>query len=88
MTYRLSVVPRKRRCNIRADWISKAATGLQVGDGWLGSPLMESGFSAIFLTTCKLGLTLSHLRQRMPRVQFFLSRVINPWVCFSFATVA
>jgi CRP/FNR family transcriptional regulator, cyclic AMP receptor protein len=41
MTYRLRVVPRKRRRNIRADRISKAATGLQVGDGWLGSPLME-----------------------------------------------
>jgi len=41
MTYRLRVVPRKRRRNIRADRISKAATGLQVGDGWLGSPLVE-----------------------------------------------
>jgi CRP/FNR family transcriptional regulator, cyclic AMP receptor protein len=41
MTYRLRVVPQKKRRNIRADRIRKAAHGLPFGDIWMGSPLVE-----------------------------------------------
>jgi CRP/FNR family cyclic AMP-dependent transcriptional regulator len=41
MTYRLRVVPQKKRRNIRADRIRKAAHGLPFDDSWMGSPLVE-----------------------------------------------
>jgi hypothetical protein len=41
MTYRLRVVPQKKRRKVRADRIRKAADGLQFGDTWMGSPLVE-----------------------------------------------
>jgi len=41
MTYRLGVVPPKKRRNIRADRMRKAAHGLQFGESWMGSPLVE-----------------------------------------------
>ena len=41
MTYQLRVVPQKKRRKIRAERIRKAADGLQFGDSWMGSPLVE-----------------------------------------------
>ena len=41
MTYRLQVVPKKKRRSVRPARIGKAAYGLQLGEKWLARPLVE-----------------------------------------------